>query len=117
MLARKEEETNFLFLARRPSPFWKTYWLSTPRLAGRGRVWAKRFWLLLALRQEGGIVREILKIGMDQHPCGYDQLMGYVVQHSNPFFLKTGRFSQGHSNCVSQAFAAVDMRENLARGI
>ena len=52
---------------------------------------------VLGLRQEGRVVSEVLKIGMDQQPCGLNQLRNWLGQHSNPVNKrKTGRFIPGN---------------------
>jgi len=68
-----------------------------PRLAGGwlGLGHALRFGL--GLRQEGRVVREVLKIGMDQQPCGLNQLRNWLGQHSDPVNKrKTGRCIPGN---------------------
>jgi len=67
----------------RNSPFRVYFPASTLNFLGSGVTNCES--ILLGLQQGGGIVREILKIGMDQHPGGHYQLMGYVGQHGSPF--------------------------------
>jgi len=58
-----------------------------PRIAGGWLGLGHAFLFMLGLRQEGRVVREVLKIGMDQQPCGLNQLVTWFGQHCHS--LKT----------------------------
>lgn len=58
-----------------------------PRLAGGWLSLGHAFLFVLDVRQEGRVVRKVLKIGMDQQPCGFNQLVTWFGQHCHS--LKT----------------------------
>lgn len=58
-----------------------------PGSSGVGLAWCIRYLLVLDLGQRGGVVREVLKIGVDQHPCRLNQLVTWFGQHCHS--LKT----------------------------
>jgi hypothetical protein len=58
-----------------------------PRLAGGWLGLGHAFLFMLGVRQKGRVVREVLKIGMYQQPCGLNQLVTWFGQHCHS--LKT----------------------------
>jgi len=82
----KGKNRTFLFPASRPCLIEETFRVR-PGSSGVGLAWCIRYLLVLGLGQRGGVVREVLKIRVDQHPCGLNQLVAWFGEHCHS--LKT----------------------------
>lgn len=83
-----------LFPASRPSPLVNLSALG-PRLAGGWLDVGHALLFLLGLWQERRIVGEVLKIGMNQQPCGFNQLRRWLGCHHNPLDERLSILSLG----------------------